>query len=276
MKPAMEQKSHTSRAPLVMTIIGPAAAGSALALAAISGLGHRWGWWTFGTGFAVLKWGAYLAIAALMLSVIGAVLNRPGRGQLGTETSRRGISQGFVWTLLGIVVSAGMIAVPVYWLYRAQHVPRIHDITTDTIDPPRFEAILPLRRDAPNSAEYGGTAIAAQQQAAYPDIRSLFIARPPSEVFDLALAKVRAYGWQVVDARRALGRIEATDTTFWFGFKDDVVIRIRAVTGGSRLDVRSVSRVGLSDVGTNARRIRCFLQEMREASPDSPRRTPNP
>jgi len=270
------QPSRTSRTSLVMTMIGPAAAVSALALAAVSGLGHRWGWWTFGTGFAVLKWGAYLAIAALILSVIGAVLNRPGRGQPTTETSPRGISQGFVWTLLSIVVSAGMIAVPVYWLYRAQHVPRIHDISTDTGDPPRFEAILPLRRDAPNSAEYGGMAIATQQQAAYPDIRSLLIARPPGEVFDLALATVRAYGWQVVDARRAQGRIEATDTTFWFGFKDDVVIRIRAVAGGSRLDVRSVSRVGLSDVGTNASRIRCFLREMREASPEPPRRTPNP
>ena len=272
----MKQRSHTSRATLVMTIIGPAAALSALALAAVSGLGHRWGWWTFGAGFAVLKWGTYLAIAALVLSVIGAVVNRPGRGQTGTDTRPRGIRQGFVWTLLGIVVSAGTIAVPVYWMYRAQHVPRIHDISTDTVDPPRFEAILPLRRDAPNPAEYGGMAIATQQQAAYPDIRSLLIERPPGEVFDLALAKVRAHGWQVVDARRAQGRIEATDTTFWFGFKDDVVIRIRAVAGGSRLDVRSVSRVGVSDVGTNASRIRCFLREIRETSPELTRRTPNP
>jgi hypothetical protein len=260
-----------------MGIIGPVASLSALALAAISGLGHRWGWWTFGTGFAVLKWAAYLAIAALVLSVVGAVLNRPGRRHRKTETgSGRGIGQGFAWTLVGVVVSAGMIAVPVYWLYRAQHAPRIHDISTDTVDPPRFEAILPQRRDAPNSAEYGGAAIAAQQQAAYPDIRSLLIARPPGEVFDFALAKVRAHDWRVVDARRAQGRIEATDTTFWFGFKDDVVIRIRAVTGGSELDMRSVSRVGLSDVGTNARRIRCFLREMREASPESIQRTPNP
>jgi hypothetical protein len=240
---------------LVLSMIGPAASVSALALAAVSGLGHRWGWWTFGTGFAVLKWAVYLAIAALVLSVIGAVLNRPGRGHPNTKAGPgQGIGRGFAWTLLGVVVSVAMIAVPVYWLYRAQHSPRIHDITTDTADPPRFEAILPLRRDAPNSAAYGGEAIAAQQQAAYPDIHSLLIARPPGEVFDLALAKVRAHGWQ------------ATDTTLWFGFKDDVVIRIRAMAGGSRVDMRSVSRVGLSDVGTNARRIRCFLQEMRQAS----------
>ena len=251
-----------------MTIIGPVAAVCALLLAAVSGFGHRWGWWTFGTGFAVLKWSAYTAIAALVLSVIGAVLNRPGRGgPKPADGSSHRMPPGFAWGLFGIVVSVGIIAVPVYWLYRAQHAPRIHDITTDTADPPHFEAILPLRRDAPNTAEYGGPAIAAQQQAAYPDIRSLLVARPPGEVFDLALAKVRAHGWHVVDAQRPRGRIEATDTTFWFGFKDDIVIRVRTVAGGSRLDVRSVSRVGLSDVGTNARRIRCFLQEMRQTSP---------
>jgi uncharacterized protein (DUF1499 family) len=69
-------------------------------------------------------------------------------------------------------------------------------------------------------------------------------------------------GWQIVDANASEGRIEATDTTFWFGFKDDIVIRVAATSGGSRIDVRSVSRVGRSDVGTNAKRIRCYLKRL--------------
>lgn len=141
----------------------------------------------------------------------------------------------------------------------------IHDITTDTENPPVFVSVLALRKDAPNSATYGGPEIAAQQHAAYPDIRPLVSDLPPERAFERSRSVARQMGWDIVDENPAEGRIEATATTRWFGFKDDVVVRIAPAAGdGSRVDIRSVSRVGRSDVGTNARRIRTFLKKFAE------------
>jgi len=145
----------------------------------------------------------------------------------------------------------------------ARNKPPIHDITTDTADPPPFVAIVPLRRDARNPVEYGGPAVAAQQREAYPDIAPLSLPVPPAQAFERAERAARGQGWEIVAAVPAEGRIEATDTTRWFGFKDDVVIRVRPEGAGSRVDVRSVSRVGRGDVGTNARRIGQFLDALR-------------
>ena len=126
-------------------------------------------------------------------------------------------------------------------------------------------AVLPLRRAAPNSAEYGGAALAAQQRAGYPDLGPAHVAAPPAQVFARAVEAAHALGWQIVAAVPAEGRLEATDRTRWFGFRDDVVVRIAADGAGTRVDVRSVSRVGRSDLGTNARRIRRFLAALETA-----------
>jgi uncharacterized protein (DUF1499 family) len=149
---------------------------------------------------------------------------------------------------------------------KAARVPAIHDITTDTEDPPRFLAVLALRQGAPNSAEYDGPAVASQQQAAYPDIRPVTLRGTSQEVFTRTLRAAEAMGWDIVAADQAEGRIEATDTTFWFGFKDDIVVRIRSKGDESVIDVRSVSRVGKSDVGTNAERIRAYVAKLVEAT----------
>jgi uncharacterized protein (DUF1499 family) len=122
---------------------------------------------------------------------------------------------------------------------------------------------LPLRAKAPNTTVYGGDKIASQQRTAYPDLQPLILNVPPPQAFDRALATVRDMGWDLVAADAAAGRIEATDTTFWYGFKDDVVVRVRPAEGGSRVDVRSLSRVGGGDVGTNAKRIRAYLEALR-------------
>jgi uncharacterized protein (DUF1499 family) len=142
-------------------------------------------------------------------------------------------------------------------------VPPIHDITTDTQNPPHFDAILPLRQNTPNSAQYGGESVAAQQRQAYPDIQPALLEASPEKAFDAALASARELGWKIVATDTQQGRIEATDTTLWFGFKDDVVIRISPNDGGSRVDMRSVSRVGRSDIGKNAERIRNFMEALR-------------
>ena len=141
----------------------------------------------------------------------------------------------------------------------ARKVPVIHDISTDTEDPPRFEAILALRKNALNPPDYGGPEIAAQQKAAFPEIQTLRSDLAPRDAFDQALSASRRLGWALISQDPAAGRIEAVDTTFWFGFKDDVVIRVRPAAKGSLIDLRSVSRVGKGDAGTNARRIRRFL-----------------
>jgi len=140
--------------------------------------------------------------------------------------------------------------------------PPIHDITTDTTDPPLFKAILPLRIDAQNPPEYAGADTARQQQMAYPDLVTLTINKSIDEVFSVAEQIVRDLGWEVIAADQAAGRIEATDTTAWFRFKDDVVIRLTPIESGTNVDVRSKSRVGRSDLGTNAARLRTFLYQL--------------
>jgi uncharacterized protein (DUF1499 family) len=166
-----------------------------------------------------------------------------------------------------MVLGASAFGVPWNWSRIAKQVPKIHDISTDTQDPPVFAAVRALRKDAPNPAEYGGPEIAEQQRAAYPDIRPIEVGVPPAQAHEYAFDTARRMGWQIVDANREEGRIEATATTRWFGFKDDIVIRIVPTAAqGSRLDIRSVSRVGKSDAGTNACRIRAFRKEFTNIS----------
>jgi len=98
--------------------------------------------------------------------------------------------------------------------------------------------------------------------AAYPDLKPIVISEPPQAAFTRAVQVAQDMGWKIVNANPQSLRIEATDTTFWFGFHDDVVIRITPAPTGSRIDVRSVSRVGKSDLGTNARRIEAYLSRM--------------
>lgn len=232
------------------------AGGLALALlcaaaAVLAGLGSRWGWWHFRTGFQILTWAAYGGLAAAAVSFAGMVMALVRAPRCGLISASLGLA-------LGLVV----VGIPWQLKLTAQRVPPIHDITTDTENPPPFVAVVPLRKDAPNPADYGGPEIAAQQLAAYPDLKPLLLNVSPEQAFGKALGAARDMGWEIVEANATDGRIEATDTTFWFGFKDDVVVRIRAADQGTRIDVRSVSRVGKSDVGTNAKRIRAYIERL--------------
>ena len=196
----------------------------------LAGPGTRLGLWDFRTGFAMMRWAVFIGLGGAALAIVMALV-------------------------LGLLVAF----IPWNAMRGAKQVPPIHDISTDTANPPAFVAILPLRADAPNPASYGGPEIADQQITAYPDLRSHTTQVPAPQAFDQALAAARAMGWQIVASDPASGRIEASDTTRWFGFIDDVVIRVQAEGAGSRIDVRSVSRVGKSDAGANARRIRAYL-----------------
>jgi uncharacterized protein (DUF1499 family) len=141
-------------------------------------------------------------------------------------------------------------------------VPPIHDISTDTQNPPEFVDIAPLRANAPNPPEYAGAETAALQGEAYPDLQPIRLRADRDAVYVAALDVVRKTGWELVSQVPDEGRIEATDTTRYFGFKDDVVIRIVADNGETVVDVRSKSRLGRSDVGTNAARIRSFREKL--------------
>jgi len=203
--------------------------------------------------FALMHWGAWTGLVALLIALVGAWITRPG--------ARR---RGFALTLTGAVAGAVAFGVPFALLQSAKASPPIHDITTDTENPPRFVAMIALRQGSPNSVEYEGEAVAAQQRMAYPDIRPVTLAEPPDAAFKRALTAARDIGWQIVAAVPAQGRIEATDTTLWFGFKDDIAVRVTPAAAGSRIDVRSVSRLGEGDLGKNAARIRAYMRRIQQ------------
>jgi uncharacterized protein (DUF1499 family) len=216
----------------------------------LAGLGYRWDWWHFRTGIQIMRWSATTDLAAAALTLAAAML----AWKYGT---RRALAAGAAGLALALVVAGP----PLYYWRTLDRVPRIHDISTDSDNPPRYVAVLPLRKGAENPTDYSAE-VAAQQKSAYPDITPAMLDLPPAQAFARAERAARAMGWEIVDAAPADLRIEATDTTLLFGFKDDIVIRIAAAGSGSRVDVRSLSRVGKSDFGVNANRIRKFLRQL--------------
>jgi len=206
--------------------------------------------------------GFVLFIPALLFGIIGHVACR----RYSLATSRAG--------LVVIFIAVFATALTIFWATRLNSAPPIHDISTDLENPPVFIDVIPLRQasGAQNQPEYiskqsmGGKEldVSAAQGKAFPDIQPLILEKPPSTVVLLAGQVVKDLGWDLVAMDVDEGRIEATDTTLYFGFKDDIVVRVRPHESGSRVDVRSKSRIGVSDVGANAHRIRTFLDELME------------
>ena len=222
----------------------------AVLLLLVAGPGTRLGLWDFRFGFTLLRYGAILGAVAAVVALVQFLM-----------PTRRAAH----WRSLVAAMALGGVTflVPYRWLERARELPPIHDVSTDTADPPAFVAVLAERAGAPNPSEYRGAEVAAAQAEAYPDIQPLVVPSPPDAAFRQALEAAQGMGWAIVAADSVERRIEATATTPWFGFKDDVVIRVRHDNAGSRVDVRSVSRVGQSDVGANAARIREYLSRLR-------------
>jgi uncharacterized protein (DUF1499 family) len=152
---------------------------------------------------------------------------------------------------------------PNSWFLRAQQSPELNDITTDIASPPPLVVTLPLRRGASNPPAYPGAGAGVLQRAAYPDILPVVLAIPPAEAFKKVDNAAMAMGWEVVARAPADGRLEAVATSEWFGFHDDIVVRIRPEGAGSRVDIRSKSRNGESDLGVNAKRIRDFIARLK-------------
>jgi uncharacterized protein (DUF1499 family) len=235
---------------LALLLAGLAAAGVLLA-----GPGYRFGGWGLGLAFALLRAGAMLGAVTVAVAVVALVVSivRRSRRHLCLAT-------------LALVVALTAFVFPWRMQAQARRVPPIHDVTTDPDDPPGFVAVVARRQEARNPVDYGGPAVAAQQRRAFPDLVPLDLAVSPERAFGAVEAAARELGWEIVAAVPAEGRLEATATTPWFGFKDDVVVRVRARGAGSRVDVRSLSRIGVGDLGVNAARVRAFLDRLRTSA----------
>ncbi len=240
--------------------------GIGLGLYALSGpLGVWLGMTDFRSGFAILQRVNPIADWIAIVGLIVTVLAFAGASALKWGNSTR---------LAGFALVGTLIAALAYFVPESfrppEGTPPIHDITTDTMNPPEYVAIAPLRAEAPNSMEYGSGTLGGGneltpellrqlQQEAYPEIVPQRFSEPVGDVFDRALAAAESLGWEIVAAVPEEGRIEATDTTFWFRFKDDVVVYITREGSETVLNARSLSRVGVSDVGKNAARLREFF-----------------
>ena len=221
---------------------------SAFLLVALPGPLYKYGIVDLGTAFTGFKFGVFSGIAALILLVLQILFKRK------TVT--------FGSTIMALLLSTIAIAIPLSMLNKGKSVPPIHDISTDLVNPPEFVVIAPLRADAPNPVEYAGVEAATQQRAAYPELQTLHYPQSKSELVEATKQVIDHLGWQLVNIDANQGIIEATDRTMWFGFKDDVIVRITD-NGSERLvDIRSKSRVGGSDLGKNAERIHGFIEEL--------------
>lgn len=217
----------------------------AILLVALPGPLYKFGILELGTAFAALRFGVYAGIAALVLILIQIIFMRKNISWAGVAVS----------AILALVA----VGLPMSMMSKAKSVPPIHDISTDLVNPPKFVAIVALRADAPNPVEYAGEEIAKQQREAYPELITQKYTQDTEQVFDATEAAIKDLGWELVNSDKSLGIVEATDTTGWFGFKDDVVVRIRTTGEESFLDLRSKSRVGMSDLGKNAERIHTLI-----------------
>jgi uncharacterized protein (DUF1499 family) len=208
--------------------------------------------------------------AALVIAALGILLAFAAFVTIWNE-GLQGLRQAILAFLIGI----GLIAYPAFLGVRGYGLPALNDITTDTADPPRFEAVARLRPREANASAYPGASAAELQRRAYPDVEPLQLSSPPQDVYEAALDVVTKRKWLVIDARtpqggRRDGRIEAVARTPVMGFRDDVVVRVRASAGGTRVDIRSASRYGKYDFGANARRVRSLAEDIEEAAGTQP------
>lgn len=238
----------------------------------VAALGVKFGlWhWRFGLGVLIVQWGPRLLIAAAVIAALAliAVLVR---------TPRR----GWPAALIALIIPAMGLGYMSWIKAESANIPPIHDISTDIGDPPAPSARLLSLRAAEEAnpvldmtapliaaeayrgerfASFGDKSLGRIGREAYPSARTLELPVPPAAAFAAARDAARGIGWTLVTEDAASGTLEATAETFWFGFRDDVIIRVRPGAGqGSRIDVRSISRVGQSDLGANAQRIEAYL-----------------
>ncbi|MBY0565285.1 MAG: DUF1499 domain-containing protein [Hyphomonadaceae bacterium] len=236
----------------------------------VAALGTKFGLldWRIGFGLMTFRLGAFVLMGAAGLAILALLLAL-------FATPRRGI----VSALVALLIPGLGLGYAAHVRQQAQSIPPIHDISTDLIDPPSFsQATIAARAAVPgvndldllNKRTGEGRAFTELQQEAYADIGPVISTLPSDRAWDEALAAAQAQGWVIGYTDAQAGVIEASASTFWYGFTDDIVIRVRPEGEGSRVDVRSVSRVGGSDLGANAARMRPYLAELQRRLGDTP------
>jgi len=223
----------------------------------------------FGGGL-VLPLTLGLGVAALLVAIIFRIAfgraNAPGAG-------------GIIAGVAAIAVGGAPMALVVLGADARSDIPPIHDISTDTENPPQFSASMVERREvsgATNSVDYASKVdprsqrpLPAVQAEAYPEVQPIEVAVEPVLAYRAAVGAAREMGWRVTTASEDALMFEGTAETFWFGFKDDVVVRVTETEGGARIDARSVSRVGVSDLGANAARLQAFSERLQSSLGDT-------
>ena len=230
------------------------AAGAALLALVAAPAGVWLGAWDFRQGFQLLRWAVMLGLAGVALGLLVTLV-----GALRRQRRARDLA------LLTVVLAVPAVALPLSQYRRARSLPPINDVTTDPGDPPSFRVAGRGDSNGAAGVPYPAETFAELQRSAYPDLVTLTFAESPARVHRAGVAVAREMpGWRVVAADSSAGDLEATATTRWFRFVDDVVVRVRPRRNGrgSEVDVRSRSRVGVSDVGANAARIREFRRRL--------------
>lgn len=257
-------------------------AGLVAILAGIGGagavLGVTLGLWNFGIAFAgggyaapIALWAGWIALGFAAIIVVGGIAKSDLR-----------YDRAWIYGVIGALIAYPTYTIPRDFRATAMSVPPIHDVSTDTITPPAYVEVAPLREaaGARNSTEFGdvprsdragplfdesgfnSAILGAIIRTAWPDLGPAFIEETGADAFDRALEAASNMGWEIHAMEFAEGRIEATDTTTWLRFEDDVVIRLIYAANGTWVDVRSTSRIGGSDIGKNASRIQEYLAEL--------------
>jgi len=233
----------------------------AVIAALVAAIGSATGMWGFRAGLTALRYLFFAAAAGAVLGLIGLVLARR-RGKL------------MLANLVAVVVSLGFVLYLGNLVRIAKSVPAIHDVATDLDDVPQFRRLTVRADNLENIPDEGKPELKALPPeerwkavhgAYYGDLRTVRLATPPAETVRRAVALARDRGWDTALVDDKAGTLEATETSTFFRFKDDVVVRVRpAPGGGSLVDMRSISRVGGSDVGMNAKRVRAFLADLQK------------
>ncbi len=216
----------------------------AAALLPVGALGSRFGLWPFSGGMLMMTIGSALSVVGVAGGLAATIV-----------AGHRALTGDLRASALGLTVSFLVVAYAGLLFYQASSVPPIHNISTDVADPPPFIAIVPRRGDGANPLDFDSEKLAPLHRQFYPWVQPLASLATPENALAKARAALEDLGMEIVAEHPDSGLIEATDTTFWFGFKDDVAVRVRPTDQGSVVDVRSVSRVGQGDLGKNAQRI---------------------
>ncbi|WP_159818190.1 DUF1499 domain-containing protein [Colwellia sp. 20A7] len=215
----------------------------------IAVVAYRLNLWSMGVSFQLIKYTGYVSIAVFLIAILVALFALFKKQNNVAKTC---------------AVVAVLLAIPVVGLSmqaaKGKSLPFLHQVSTDTVNLPAFDAIIALRGEKSNPLDYDREKLEPLQQAAYPAVKPIVSALNVKQAFTKAVNTAMSLGWEVVAKNQATGTIEAVETTSLWAFKDDIAIRIQMTdNGSSKIDLRSISRVGGTDLGANAERIKKFI-----------------